>query len=196
MEARAAPGVMLHALSAAHVRVALAAAIGAGVPLVGFDPLNHTADVLAIEAAPWRVVLMPAVLLAVGAVVAALLFPAPDRPKLPAGVAAGGTLLLAAACASVAGSEDPLMSAFIAVLAVSCSVALAAALVWSALPRAVVAGAFLATTSLLLARGVLVFLRDWGLRRRRRSSRPSTATRRTTSTTSRSATRTTSPAGC
>jgi O-antigen ligase len=118
---------------------------------------------LAIEAAPWRVALTPAVLIGVLALAIAARYPAKPSPRLPPEVAGGGSLLLLGAAVSVFGSGDPQLSALTMVLAVSAPAAVLFAIARADLPWRVVVGAFLAVSCALLLRADVIFLLDWGV---------------------------------
>ena len=59
-----------------RARAMAALALGCGIPLSGFTPFNHAADLLSIQRSPALVVLMPSVVLAVIALLLSRAFPA------------------------------------------------------------------------------------------------------------------------
>ena len=85
-------------------------AIGLGVPLTGFTPLNHASDVLDVDAHPWLVLLMPSTLLVLFAGAAASLFPARIPLPTPRWLRIGSALLLGGVVVSLFGSSDRIMS--------------------------------------------------------------------------------------
>jgi type II secretory pathway pseudopilin PulG len=137
--------------------------LGAGVPASGFTPFNHADDVLALAEHPWRLVLMPPVLLAGLAVLGAVVAPARGPSGRTGPVAFGAALLLLAASLSLLGTDDQTRSGLLLVTAVLAPVALFLGLRSSALPRRLVAISFLVATVVLLARADLVFLLQEGL---------------------------------
>jgi len=137
--------------------------LGAGVPASGFTPFNHADDVLSLAEHPWRLVLMPPVLLAGLAVLGAVAAPARGPSGRAGPVAFGAALLLLAASLSLLGTEDQTRSGLQIVTAVLAPVALFVGLRSSALPRRLVAISFLVATVVLLARADLVFLLQEGL---------------------------------
>jgi len=137
--------------------------LGAGVPASGFTPFNHADDVFALAEHPWRLVLMPPVLLAGLAVLAAVVAPARGPSARAGPIAFGAALLLLAASLSLLGTDDQTRSGLLFVNAVLAPVALFLGLRSSALPRRLIALSFLAATVVLLARADLVFLMQEGL---------------------------------
>jgi O-antigen ligase len=142
---------------------AAAILLGAGVPASGFTPFNHADDVFALAEHPWRLVLMPPVLLAGLAVLGAVVAPARGPSGRAGPVAFGAALLLLAASLSLLGTEDQTRSGLQFVTAVLAPFALFLGLRSSALSRRLIAISFLAATVVLLARADLVFLLQEGL---------------------------------
>jgi len=142
---------------------AAAILLGAGVPASGFTPFNHADDVFALAEHPWRLVLMPPVLLAGLAVLGAVVAPARGPSGRAGPVAFGAALLLLAASLSLLGTEDQTRSGLLFVTAVLAPFALFLGLRSSALSRRLIAISFLAATVVLLARADLVFLLQEGL---------------------------------
>lgn len=137
--------------------------LGAGVPASGFTPFNHADDVFALAEHPWRLVLMPPVLLAGFAVLGAVVAPARGPSGRAGTVAFGAALLLLAASLSLLGTDDQTQSGLLFVTAVLAPIVLFLGLRSSALPRRWIAISFLAATVVLLARADLVFLLQEGL---------------------------------
>jgi hypothetical protein len=144
------------------LRVA-AVLLGVGVPASGFTPFNHAADVLALPEHPWRVLLMPPVLLAALALSAAVVAPR-AVPRPPVGLAAGGVaLLFLGASLSLLGSDDQARSLLQVVTAVVAPAALFVGVMYSAIPRRVLAISFLGATMVLLARADALFFLERGV---------------------------------
>jgi hypothetical protein len=128
-----------------------------------FPPFNGVSDVLATSEHPWRILLMPTVLL-VGAAVALAVFMPSARPvRLPGPLAGGGALLILAAVVSTAASQDPGASAILAVLGVITPVVLVVALLRADVSMRALALSFLGVIAAFLLRADYVFLRAWGL---------------------------------
>lgn len=142
-------------------RVGWGLVIGAGAALSGFTPFNHLDDVLDLTSRPYLVVLMPSVLMALSASVAAVRLPlssSTDRVLL----AASG-LLLAAGLLSLTSSGDPGRSALLFSVTIVAPLALLWTLRRSDVSPTALCGAFVATVCLLLVRADFVFVRDFGL---------------------------------
>ncbi|MDP8909943.1 MAG: O-antigen ligase family protein [Chloroflexota bacterium] len=144
--------------------LAIASAVGAGVALSGFNPLNNAVDVMGVPQAPALVVFTPAVLLALLALVGARAAPArwswQSDVRL---VIAGAVMLAVAAGLSLAASDDLWYSIIIATIAILAPLALAVGVARSRLPPGLIAGAFLLACCLMLLRADLVFVQLHGL---------------------------------
>ncbi|HEY8640176.1 MAG TPA: O-antigen ligase family protein [Solirubrobacterales bacterium] len=141
-------------------RVLFALVLGIGVPLSGFPPFNHLADVVDVEAHPFLVPLVPSVVLALVAGVAAWRLP---RPAGRDGLLLSATMaLLVAGCLSLIGSDDPQHSALLLLTTLVAPLGFLWALRRADVPYAWLCGAFLATVCLLLLRADVVFLSDHG----------------------------------
>lgn len=158
-----------HQLFEKRARLLAAVFVGAGVPLVGFPPLVNAPDVLGVVDRPFVFVLLPAVLLVVAMIAyVCIARNVWDRSRsteraslLPAGLAF--VAYLVAALISLAASDHPILSLLSVGTAVGVPLGLAAALHRARLDPTIVVGAFVLTTSLLLARADLVFLSSYGL---------------------------------
>jgi O-antigen ligase len=142
---------------------AFAAFLGAGVGLAGFAPFSNANTALGLSERPWAVAGMPAVLVALAALLTAVLRPAPQPPALPRSLVAGAALLLAGGCVSVLGSDAPQDSATLVVLAISAPMLLFVGLIHARLDSRWIAVGFLAAVTVMLLRADAVFFRDWGL---------------------------------
>jgi O-antigen ligase len=156
MAGRAAGGI-------ARVELSLSVALGAAVPLTGFTPLNHADEVVGIIDRPGLIVAVPSILVVLVALACSVGLPARERRRVPAGIAAGGLLLVAAAAISVTGSADPRRSLLLMVLSVCAPALLFVALLRSRLSPAALLGGCLAALALLLLRADVAFFHDWGL---------------------------------
>lgn len=139
----------------------LAVVIGGVVPLVGFTPLNHAADVLGIEANPWRVALMPPVLLAVVAVVASFVLPR-RAAAWPSWMKAAGLAFILACALSLVASDKPQSSALVFVVSILAPAVLMVSISRIVLPVETMCASFLAVTCGLLLRDDWVFARQYG----------------------------------
>lgn len=145
-----------------RIAYVLAALLGAAVACTGFPPFSNANTVLGVADRPWIVVAMPAALLAVTALLAALRLPVGRPAPNPHGLAAGAALLLLAGFVSIVGSDDPERSAVLGVLAISAPLLLYVGLTNARVPAGWLAAGFLVATSLMLLRADAVFVGDWG----------------------------------
>lgn len=148
---------------APRLLAAAAAGLGMVVVLSGVPPLNTGADVLAIGAAPWRVVLMPAVVIGVISLAAGALYR--RRPaRLAAGrlLGAGAAALLAGALLSLLESDDVWHSFLLLVLAVAAPAATAVGIATSRVRAAAILAGLLAGVVLAALRADLVVLQTYG----------------------------------
>jgi hypothetical protein len=138
-----------------------AAFIGAAVPLTGFSPLNHAGGVLHISSDPWRLILMPSVLLCLLCGIVAISVPARVQRLSPiVTVAAGGFVL--AGCLSLLTTNHVDSSIVTLTLAVVAPIALFAGVRRTGLSPEIACGAFLAVNGALLIRDDWVFVRAYG----------------------------------
>lgn len=148
------------ALTAA-ARPGVAVALGVGIPLSGFNPLNNASAHLGVVAHPALVLLMPATLLALLALGAALLWPraGPRRTSTLLGIGFG-LLTLGAFLSLVHSGNDreTLVKIIVSILAPG---ALFVGLRRACVPLRVFAQSFVVVSTLLLARAdVAFFVRD------------------------------------
>ena len=142
---------------------AAAVTVGAAIPLTGFPPLNNVADVVDITTHPGRVVVLPALVLAViSATWAAFV----DRrtgawPRIA--LTASGVLLFVGGTLSILGSGDPTDSALRLVIGISVPILLFIALMHASLPAAQLSAGFVAMSCLLMLRADFVFFQAWGI---------------------------------
>ena len=132
------------------------------MPASGFAPISHFSDVAGVLDRPWLVVAMPICLTAIAAGLAALVWPAPGRVRIPPAISAGGVVLLLGGLVSILDSPDPVASAVIAVVAITAPALLLVALLHARLDPSWMAVGLLVSASVLLLRADTVFLRDWG----------------------------------
>jgi O-antigen ligase len=146
--------------AASIARALTALVLGAAVAASGFPPLANAPDVLEIGLTPWRVALTPAVLLAAAAVGVAVVIPQRMRVDRAARLLiVAAALLLAGAALSLIRSDDLWYSILVGIVAIAAPIAFAAGIARSGLPRAVLAGAFLAVVAVFLLRADLQFFR-------------------------------------
>lgn len=145
------------------LRVVAAAGLGAGAVATGFAPFNTAADVLSVADRPWAVVFLPTVMLAIGSVVAAILFPSDSPRRLPRALLLGIALLVLGGVLSLGASPERTDSLVLLIQGVLAPVVFAVALLKSNLPRTVLCAAFLAATAAFLLRADAVFLLQNGL---------------------------------
>ncbi|MEA2211526.1 MAG: hypothetical protein QOF83_1474 [Solirubrobacteraceae bacterium] len=138
-------------------RETLALVIGVGAALSATDPLNTVNARLDLLGRPWLAPLSPAVIIAVLAVLAGVMFRRHDRPSLPRGIAVGAALVLLAGVVSTAASAQPGRST---VLLITCLLAPGLTLAgvwWSDIPRRLLAASWLLGIGLLLVRADIAF---------------------------------------
>ena len=141
----------------------LSVAIGAGIVVSGFAPVNNASDVLDLADQPWLVFFMPATLVALAAAVAAALWPHPDPPRVPRLLVAGVVVLLMAGLLSMTESPDPRRSATLLVLAVTTPALLLWGVTRSRLSTTALCWGLLGATVVVLLRADIVFVGDWGI---------------------------------
>jgi glycosyltransferase involved in cell wall biosynthesis len=137
-------------------------AIGAAVPLSGFQPFNNAGHVLRVDSAAGLVIAMPATVIALVALAAAIVWPSSRRAEVPAPLIAGAAVLFAGAWLSLIGSDrvaDTFVQVITAVVAPLC---VFIALRRSALPLRPLGLAFTTIASLLLLRADVVFFTQRG----------------------------------
>jgi hypothetical protein len=145
----------------AHAAVVAAFAIGASIPLSGFNPFNNAGDVLHVDDRPELVFVMPATLIALAAFAAAIVWPRAPLRRAPRPLALGAALLLIGASLSVLGSDDASDTFVQVITAVVAPLALFVTLRRAALPHRPLAIAFAVTAAILLLRAdVVFFIRD------------------------------------
>jgi hypothetical protein len=146
--------------------VALAAAggLGLGVPLSGFNPFNSAPDVLGMAQQPILVLLTPAVLLGLLALVGAIVAPGACRwhqdVKI---VAAGGALLTLGFGLSLFSTDDIWYSILIGATAILAPAAVGIGAARTATSARVVIGCFLLGCCLMLIRADVLFVELHGL---------------------------------
>jgi hypothetical protein len=145
------------------VALAVAAGLGLGVPLSGFNPLNSAPDALGVPQQPILVLLTPAVLLGLLALVGAAV--APGARACPQDVrilAAGGGLLIVGAAASLSSTDDIWYSVLIGAMAILAPVAVALGVARSRISPHVTAACFLLACCVMLMRADLLFVQLHG----------------------------------
>jgi O-Antigen ligase len=142
----------------------VAAGLGAGVPLSGFNPLNSAADVLGVPQQPILVLLTPAVLLGLLALAGAAIAPGAWSWQADAKVvAAGGGLLILGFGASLLSTDDLWYSILVGATAVLAPAAVAAGVARSTISARVIAACFLLACCVMLMRAGLVFVQLHGV---------------------------------
>ena len=149
--------------TAGVARVVVAAALPFAAVASGFTPLNHAADVLSINNRPVLVALVPSVLLAAAATIAALMFPLRPAPRIVRAVGFAAALLVIGGALSTVASPSTSDSVVLLVGGLGAPLVFALALLMSDLPRGVMCWSFLLTTAAFLLRADVVFLLREGL---------------------------------
>lgn len=145
------------------VAIAVAGGLGVGVPFSGFNPFNSVPDVLGVPQQPILVLLTPAVLLGLLALVGAFMAPAACSWHTDVKImAAGGALLITGFVLSLLSTDDIWYSILIGATAILAPAAVAVGVARSAIPPRVVVGCFLLACCLMLARADLVFVKLHG----------------------------------
>lgn len=145
------------------LRVATAAALGAGAVASGFPPLNQASAVVSLAERPWAAAVMPSVVLALAALAAAVLFPQPQSRAHGRPLLVGAVLMVVAGALSVNQWDDLARPTVLLLTGLVAPLAFAYGLIRAALPRSVLCAAFLAATVVLLLRADVVFLLQNGL---------------------------------
>jgi O-antigen ligase len=143
--------------------VAAAWLLGAAVPLSGFQPLDHSGDVLNVDSTPWHVIAMPATLIALASLVVTFLLPRQATVPAPRWLVIGACLLMIGACLSLLQSDQGKDTLAQIITAVVAPIALFVGLRRSAVPVRVVALVFAAVAAVLLLRADIVFFAQKGL---------------------------------
>lgn len=146
------------------VVVVVAGGLGVGVPFSGFNPFNSVPDVLGVPQQPMLVLLTPAVLLGLLALVGAAVAPrACSWRRDVQVVAAGSALLIVGFVLSLFSTDDLWYSILVGVMGVLAPVAVGVGVARSAISARIVAGCFLLACCLMLVRADLLFVHLHGL---------------------------------
>jgi len=147
-----------------RVASVVAGGLGLGVPLSGFNPFNNASDVLDVGQQPILVLLTPAVLLGLLALVGAAVAPGAccwhRDVKI---VAAGGALLTLGFGLSLLATDDIWYSILIGVTAVLAPAAVGVGVARSTISARVVVTCLLLACCLVLIRADLIFVQLYGL---------------------------------